>query len=396
MGILVITWNYPPRRGGIEILLQSLCAGLREKHRVLIVTSFAKAFQSVESDALRAPLAGLIPFAFYALWRGALVLARHREISVVFGGSALVTPLVLILARLFHSRAVVMTHGLDVIHRNFFYQQLCVRWLKSCDRVFANSHHTAALVRSKGVAQERLMVIPPGVHAERFSIPIDVTAAKRHWNIEGKKIVLFVGRLAKRKGVKEFIEKSFVEIAREIRETVFLVVGANPTESLAHHYDAAGEINEAVSRLGLDNQVRLLGTLSDDDLIRLYKACDIVVLPALDIKEDVEGFGIVALEAAAAGKPVVATRVGGIADAVENSKTGILVESGDYQALTQAVLCLLHNSSQAGAMGEAGRQRAMNLFAWKQVCQRHVNAYSSAASAVDQSFVQSDVLRDDG
>jgi phosphatidylinositol alpha-1,6-mannosyltransferase len=377
MSILVVTWNYPPRRGGIENLLENLCTSLRDEHRVFIVTSFTKAPHQVERDTFRAPLAGLIPFAFYALWRGGMILARHPQIRVVLGGSALVTPLTLILARVFRRRAVVLTHGLDVIHRNFFYQRLCVRWLQCCDRVVANSHYTAALVKSKAVAQERLTVIPPGVHAERFNIPTDVIATKRHWNIEGKEIVLFVGRLAKRKGVKEFIEKSLVEIAREIPEIVFLIVGNNPTESLAHHYNVVGEINEAVSRLGLDNQVRLLGALSDDDVIRLYHACDVVVLPALDMKDDVEGFGIVALEAAAAGKPVVATRIGGIPDAVENSKNGILVEPGDYQTLTHAVLWLLRDSSQAWAMGEEGRQRAMNLFAWKQICQRHANTFSS-------------------
>lgn len=383
MDLLVLTWNYPPRRGGIENLLQNLCSGLREKHRVFIVTSFARAPQSAERDTARAPLAGLIPFAFYALWRGALVLARHPQIGVVFGGSALVAPLVLILARLFRRRAVVMTHGLDVIYRNFFYQRLCVRWLQCCDRVVANSHYTAALVQSKAVAQERLTVIPPGVHAERFSITTDVIATKRYWNIEGKEIVLFVGRLAKRKGVKEFIEKSLVEIVREIPETVFLIVGDNPTDSLAHRNNVVSEINEAVSRLGLDKQVRLLGALSDDDVIRLYNACDVVVLPALDMKDDLEGFGIVALEAAAAGKPVVATRIGGIPEAVENSKNGILVEPGDYQALTHAVLWLLRDSSQAWAMGEEGRQRTMNLFAWKRICQRHANTFSSAISSAD-------------
>jgi phosphatidylinositol alpha-1,6-mannosyltransferase len=387
MDVLVLTWNYPPRRGGVENLLQNLCAGLREQHRVFIVTSSAKPPQSAEPDTFRAPLSGLIPFAFYVLWRGALVLAHYPQIGVVFGGSALVTPLVLILARLFRRRAVVLTHGLDVIHRNFFYQWLCVQWLKFCDRVVANSNYTAALVASKAVAQERLTVIPPGVHAEHFSIPTDVIATKRHWNIEGKEIVLFVGRLAKRKGLKEFIEKSLVEIVREIPETVFLIVGDNPTESLAHRADVISEIDEAVSRLGLNEQVRLLGALGDDEAVGLYHACDVVVLPALDMKNDVEGFGIVALEAAAACKPVVATRVGGIADAVENSKTGILVEPGDYQALTHAVLWLLRDSSQAWTMGSAGRQRAMNLFAWKQICHRHAKTLSSGISAVNQPFV---------
>ena len=378
MEILVITWNYPPRRGGIENLLQNLCSGLREKHRVFIITSLAKAPQSAEPDTLRAPWAGLIPFAFYALCRGAKLLARYPQIGVVFGGSALMTPLVLILARLFGRRAVVLTHGLDVIHRDFFYQRLCVWWLKFCDRVVANSNYTAALVKSKAVAQERLTVIPPGVYAERFSVLADVIATKRHWNIEGKEIVLFVGRLAKRKGIKEFIEKSVVEIVREIRETVFLIVGDNPTESLAHHDNVVGEINEAVSRLGLDNQVRLLGAVSDDDVVRLYAACDIVVLPALDMKDDVEGFGIVGLEAAAAGKPVVGTRIGGIPDAVEDGKSGILVDSGDYKSLSQAVTALLRNSESRSFLGQYGRCRVGQEFSWHRVIGLYENVFDVA------------------
>ena len=367
MTVLVITWNYPPRRGGIENLLQNLCRGLREKHRVFIVTSFADATYPTERDTFRAPLGGLIPFAFYVLWRGAMVLAREPQIRIVFGGSALVTPLVLFLVRLFRRRAVVLTHGLDVIHRNFFYQLFCVRWLKHCDRVVANSSYTAALAESKGVAHERVTVIPPGVQPEWFSIPTDIAATKRHWSIEDKKIVLFVGRLAKRKGIKEFIENSLVEIVREIPETVFLIVGDNPTESLAHHENVVGEINEAVSRLRLQNQVRWLGALSDDEVVMLYQVCDVVVLPGREIEGDVEGFGIVALEAATAGKPVVATRVGGIQDAIEDGKSGILVDPGDYRGLKQVITGLLRNSETCSSLGQYGRCRTKREFSWNHV-----------------------------
>jgi phosphatidyl-myo-inositol dimannoside synthase len=367
MEILFITWNYPPYRGGMENLIGNLCAHLREEHRVFVVTSFAKARCSDEGDTFRAPMPGLISFGFYALWRGAMVLARNRQIHVVFGGSALVTPLVLLLGRVFRRRAIVLTHGLDVMHRNLFYQWLCARWLRFCDCVVANSHYTAALVKSKQIAQERILVIPPGVDVERFSGPADVVATKRRWSIEGKKIILFVGRLAKRKGVKEFIEKSLVDIVREIPETVFLIVGDNPTDSLAHHDNVVGEINETVSRLGLNEQVRLLGALSDDEVVRLYQACDVVVLPALDMKDDIEGFGIVALEAAAAGKPVVATRVGGITDAVEDGRSGILVEPGCYEGLSRTVAELLRNFESGTALGQYGRCRASQKFAWHYV-----------------------------
>jgi phosphatidylinositol alpha-1,6-mannosyltransferase len=367
MNLLVITWNFPPRHGGIENLLENLCSGLREKHRVFIVTSFAKAPHSAERDTFRAPLAGLIPFAFYALWRGAVVLARGPQIRVVFGGSALVTPLVLILARVFCRRAVVLTHGLDVIHRNSFYQLLCVRWLKFCDRVIANSNYTGALTKSKAVAQERLTVIPPGVQPERFDIPTDVNATKRRWNLEGKKIILFVGRLAKRKGIKEFIEKSLVEIVRQIPEAVFLIVGDNPTKSLAHRDNVVGEIDMTVSKLSLENEVRLLGALSDDEVISLYHVCDVVLLPALDMKDDVEGFGIVLLEAAAAGKPVVATRVGGIPDAIEDGKSGILIAPDDYEPLSRSVIGLLSNNKERLAMGQYARERIKEKFCWAKI-----------------------------
>jgi phosphatidyl-myo-inositol dimannoside synthase len=367
MNLLVITWNFPPRRGGMENLLENLCSGLREKHRVFIVTSFAKAPQSAERDTFRAPLAGLIPFAFYALWRGAMVLARGPQTRVVFGGSALVTPLVLILARVFCRRAVVLTHGLDVIHRNAFYQLLCVRWLKFCDRVIANSNYTGALTQSKAVAQERLTVIPPGVQPDRFDIPTDVNATKRRWNLEGKKIILFVGRLAKRKGIKEFIEKSLVEIVRQIPETVFLIVGDNPTQSLAHRDNVVGEIDMTVSKLSLENEVRLLGALSDNEVISLYHVCDVVLLPALDMKDDVEGFGIVLLEAAAAGKPVVATRVGGIPEAIEEGKSGILIAPDDYQPLSRSVIGLLSNNKERLAMGQYARERIKEKFCWAKI-----------------------------
>jgi phosphatidylinositol alpha-1,6-mannosyltransferase len=367
MEILVITWNYPPRRGGIENLLKHLCAGLREKHRVFVITSFAKAPYELERDIFRAPLAGLVPFALYALWCGTRVLAGAPQISVVLGGSALVTPLVLILARLFCRRAVVLTHGLDVIYPNPLYQRLCVRWLKWCDRVVANSRYTASLAQSKAVAEERLMVIPPGVHAERFNIPTDVVATRHRWNIEGKKIILFVGRLARRKGVQEFIESSLVEIVREVRESVFLIVGDNPTESLAHRDDVVREINATVSRLRLEEHVRWLGSVSDDDLVGLYQACDVVVLPVLATEDDVEGFGIVALEAAAAGKPVVATRVGGIPDAVEDGKSGMLVDAGDYKGLREVVIALLRNPEFRLSFGQYGRPRVGQDFSWQRI-----------------------------
>lgn len=364
MDILVVTWNYPPRRGGIENLIGNLCRELRKKHSVKVVTTYSRVSSFSEVDVFRAPLPGLFSFALYALWRGTILLARNSGITVVFGGSVLAAPLVLLLARVFGRRAVVQAHGLDIIYRSFFYRQICVRWLQHCDYVVANSGYTAGLAQARGVPQERLAIIPPGVDLAHFTASADVDAIKRSFDVAGRRIILFVGRLARRKGVKEFIENSLVQIAREIPEVCFLVVGDHPAASLVHSENIVSEIEAAITKLKITEHVRLLGSLSDGDVTKLYQISDVIVLPVLDVEDDVEGFGIVALEAAASGKPVVATRVGGIPDAVENDKSGILVAAGDYTGLSRAITALLRDGLFRAALGEFGRCRVREKFSW--------------------------------
>jgi phosphatidyl-myo-inositol dimannoside synthase len=381
MTLLVITWNYPPRLGGIENLIGSLCAELKKTHTVRVITSHARN-AAPDENVFRAPVPGLMAFAFYAIWRGAALLARDKEMQVVFGGSTVVAPVVVILSRAFARRAIVQVHGLDIIYRHSIYQLLCVRWLRFCDSVVANSHYTAALARSKAVQQKRLTVIPPGVQREHFSLPSDILATKQRWGIEDKNVILFVGRLAKRKGVQEFIENSLPEIVQKIPQSVFLIVGDNPTESLTHRDDVAGEVHALALKLGLDKQVRLLGALSDEDLVKAYQACDLVVLPALDLNDDVEGFGIVALEAAAAGKPIVATRVGGIPDAVEDGKSGILVAPRDYTGLSQITADLLDDSESRSLLGQYGRCRVAQEYSWPRIAARYEEVFDAARRGV--------------
>jgi phosphatidyl-myo-inositol dimannoside synthase len=367
MGILVITWNFPPRRGGIENVISHLVAGLMERHPVKVITTHARTPDSDHNNIFRAPCPGLIPFALYAMWRGAWLLRRDREQTVVFGGSVLVAPVVWILARLFGRKAVVQTHGLDIIYGNALYQFLCVRWLRHCERVIANSTYTASLAKDADVPENRIAVIPPGVDPQRFVAPANEHSSRSSLGLGGEKIILFVGRLAKRKGIKEFIEKSLVSIVGEIPEVCFVIVGANPVESLSHRDDVMSDIKTAITQLRLQDHVRLLGAVSDEQLITLYQMCDVVVLPALAAKDDVEGFGIVLLEAAAATKPTVATRVGGIPDAVEDGKSGILVEPGDYNELTKALIALLRNDELRTTLGRYGSSWVQEKFAWPKI-----------------------------
>jgi phosphatidylinositol alpha-1,6-mannosyltransferase len=381
MNILVITWNFPPRRGGIENLMAQLSVKLQRKHTVRIITAYAK---GGNADVFRAPLPGLIPFACYALWRAVWLLLVNRNIDVIFGGSAMVAPLVYFLGRVFRRKAIVQVHGLDLVYGSVVYQALCVRWLKYCNRVIANSRYTETLARERGVPRGTTCVIPLGVDAARFAPAPNIAQLKREFRIPDKQVILFVGRLAPRKGVREFVSHCLPIIVQELPRVCFVVAGGNPTESLTQREDVLKGIKTAVRQSGLQDHVRLCGEVSDEELVKLYQCSDIVVLPALSSREDAEGFGMVLLEAAAAGKPVVATEVGGIPDAVEDGKTGILVNAGNYRELAKSLLELLANGEKRRIMGECARGRTEREYSWETVVARYEGVFSrdkDAASA---------------
>ncbi len=376
LSILVITWNYPPKRGGIENLTSNLCRGLSERYPVYIVTS-GGAVSEPKQRLFRPRWPGLLPFFVFAVGYSAHLLWNHREIKVILGGSALVAPVVVILAWIFRRRGVVNVHGLDLIYPSFLYQTLFVSWLRKLDQVVANSRHTASIVEKKKVKKGIISVISPSVDCNTFT-PASADEVKRELGLEGRKIILSVGRLTPRKGVKEFVEQSFPQIVKEVPEVCFLIVGDNPKDALINGgIDVMSEIRSLTQRIGVENQVRLLGDLSESQLVKLYQAADLVVLPALWIKEDTEGFGIVMIEGAASARPSVATRLGGIPDAVDDQKSGILVEPGDYPSISRSIIELLGDPERRKILGEFARRRAEEKFSINAVAQSYAELFET-------------------
>lgn len=373
-GILVVTWNFPPRRGGMETLVNGLCRNLKKRYRLFVITAHAPS-AACEDWICRAPLPGLAWFFLHASWRGLRVLSARRELKIVLGGSALVAPLVVFLAKALGRKAVVLVHGSDVVYPSRLYQQLCVRWLRKCHRVIANSRYTAELVRKKRVPPEAISVVPPGIDADVYQCRAgDV---KRSLGLEGKKVILCVGRLAARKGIPEFVERCLPRIVAEVPDACLVIVGGNPKDSLIHREDVFGRLNAAIQQCGLESHVRLVGWLDGNDLTRMYDACDLIVLPVLAVKDDVEGFGIVLLEAAATGKPCVATRTGGVPDAVEDAKSGVLTDPADYEAMSRSIIRLLRDDQLRRAMGEFARARALQDFGWETIVKRYEGLFDS-------------------
>jgi phosphatidylinositol alpha-1,6-mannosyltransferase len=289
---------------------------------------------------------------------------RKETIDLLIVGTPLIAPLVYYISRLFNKPLVVNVHGLDLIYPNLFYQWM-IKWvLPRSKRVIAISHAAADEAVKRGASPESVRIVPPGLDFSEFETIPKLEELRDRYDLNGRPILLSAGRLARRKGLIEFVKYSLPKIIDKHPDISFLIVGDNPTQSLTHKNDIKSEIQEVVDKLNLCNNVQMLGWVKRSELINLYYACDLFVLPAIPVAGDMEGFGIVFLEANAAGKPVVSTRLGGIPDAVENGKSGIIIEPEKWDVFTDTVLHILKNPQIGSAIGKYGRKRVIEEYNW--------------------------------
>lgn len=378
MKILFLSWNYPPARGGIEYLVENLFRALAARHDVRLLTSHAPA-AGTEPGVERAPRPGIPAFLAFALRRGWSICRKERP-DVVLCGTVVPAPVAVLLSWRFGVPFVVPTYGSDILREGWLYQR-AVRWLlRRAAAVIAISGQTRALLKEKGFDTSGVEVIYPGVRVQDFEeappeIRADLAAATM-----GRKVVLTVGRLIRRKGVLEFVEQVMPELAKRRPEVLYLVVGDDAKSSLVHHERLRDRIAARTAELGLDNHVRLLGSLPDEDLRALYFRSHVFVLPCLDIPGDVEGFGIVFLEAALAGMPSVATRVGGVPEAVVDGVTGVVVPPGNNIAIREAIESLVSDDALRQRMASAGAERARRSFDWPAIATRYEKVLAAAAA----------------
>jgi phosphatidylinositol alpha-1,6-mannosyltransferase len=214
--------------------------------------------------------------------------------------------------------------------------------LKRADHVLAVSHFTAEHAIAAGARAERVQVINPGVDAASFA-----AAAERAERRTGKLRLLTVARLVERKGIDTVLQ-ALPEIARRHPSVRYAIAGAGADRA---------RLEALVAQLGLGERVDWLGYVSHDALAALYASADLFVLPSRSIPEqgDIEGFGLVLLEAQAAGTPVIAARSGGMPDAVQDGVTGVLVAPNDAAALANAASALLADDVKRAEMSTAAR-----------------------------------------
>lgn len=357
--ILLVTRNLPPLLGGMERLNLRLAAALAERAEVHVVgPGGAEAYLPPEVLLHPVPLKPLPRFLASAFAR-TLMLARRLRPEWIVAGSALTAPMALAAARASGARAAAYAHGLDLAVPHPLYRALWHPAIRRLDRLIANSRYTAGLAQALGVPQDRLALVHPGVDLP----PPDAQARARFRAQQGlgdAPLLLSVGRLTARKGLREFVREVLPRVVAEQPDAVLVVVGEVPKDALHAQAQTPQAILDAARRCGIEHALRFTGPLFGPALDEAWYAADLHVFPVRELPNDPEGFGMVAIEAAAHGLPTVAYATGGVVDAVADGVSGRLVPPGDAAAFADAILQLL-----AAPMDEAGIRAFAKGFAWE-------------------------------
>ena len=220
------------------------------------------------------------------------------------------------------------------------------------------SEFSKSLLIKMGVKNNNIIKAAPGVDSEKFSPKLNYTEIIDKYNLDDKKVILTVSRLAPNKGCDTAIEVLPL-ILKEIPNAVYIIGGTGPSEE---------ELKELVVKMDLEDKVIFTGYIPDEELSSYYNLSDAFLLLTREIKDkgNVEGFGMVFIEAGACETPVVGGRTGGTPEAIVDGITGYLVDPLDLEEISEALIKLLTNESRARKMGIEGRKRARKEFRWPQ------------------------------
>ena len=354
--VFVITHEFFPKRGGIATFTEEVArAGAALGHSIEVWAQSAN--QHPEKPwpfALRRlPLPGTHNLTCRLKLIARLIRERRRlRYATVYlpEPGPMLALMALLPLRTFRPRRIVLTfHGSEILR---FHADPLTRWLtrrliRHAFRISVLTHYTKNLLCERFPEADAKTFLTPGALRADFANTPRTTAATAASATLGKVVVLTVGRIHPRKGQLLTLQ-ALQALPLELADRVEYWIAGSACKS--PHERALRKTAELPGP-----SVRFLGNVSDDELERLYARADIFALTSIDYGHSVEGFGLVYLEASAHGLPVVAHRVGGVAEAVVDGETGLLVAPHHPTALTAAFRQLIEDPALRTRLGEAGR-----------------------------------------
>ena len=385
MDICILTWEYPPRIvGGIsrhcEGLARSLAKMGHNTHIVTLEFPGAPLYEENEGVKIHRTLIELghpnfIVWTFlfnHFMEKKIAELSRREKIDIIHAHDWLVAPagisskhyLKIPLVATVHSTEVGRSYGL---HNPDSYLIDGIEWWLTyeSERVIVTSSAMRKEVEEHfHLPSEKIDVIPNAIDASKYEVNVDRGAVKRRFGINPhEKIILFIGRLVPQKGV-EYLIRATPKIIEQHPESRIVIVGDGWIKD---------QLWSLAASIGCRHKITFLGFVSDQDLIELTLSSDVLVVPSI-----YEPFGIVALEGMAAGIPVVASDVGGLAEIVEHDKTGFLAYRENPDSIAWGVNKILSDPGYASWLVQNAKRKIREVYSWEAVARKTIEVYKKA------------------
>lgn len=367
----MITQDFPPETGGIQTYSISHAKNLAEKCEWFgVVCPNKKNTESIDQN-LRFPVFRLkarndllvfsllthlrpilsryrVEAVFHSQWQTAAASLRAKKkglVSKVFAAA--------------HIRELLFNpfDSVPVLDRLFIKYRNSV--LNQIDHFYPVSDYTAEALTGLGVDSSKITVVINGTDPDQF-YPADASDIRKRLGLENKKILLTITRLVPRKGIDTVIQ-AFEKVCREIPDAHYLVIGDG---------DDKARLEELVKKHELNEMVTFTGRIPYSGLNNYYNAGDIFVMPSRTQYPDIEGFGIVFLEANSCGLPVIGSDSGGIPSAIKDGQTGYIIPEGDAEALADKIISLFNDPDLSYAIGKKGREWVLQEANWGVVSEK--------------------------
>lgn len=368
---LVITNDYPPRPGGIQSYIESYLRYLDADDVCILASTFGEK-ESAAYDAARPYTVKRLPTGMLLPTPGVIAEAQRlvdewQAETVWFGAAAPLATMSGALRRGSVRHIVASTHGHEVGWSMVPPARAALRYIGDhTDAVTYVSEYTRGRVSAAFGPRARLIHQPGGVDVERFAPESDraaVDATRARYGIgPDAKMILCLSRLVPRKGQDRLIA-ALPAIRERIPSAVLVLAGGGPYRE---------SLEKLAARHHVSEHVVFTGRIPDEDVVRLHQAADVFSMPARTRGAglDVEGLGIVYLEASACGVPVVAGRSGGAPETVVDGHTGLVVDGSVVGDVADALIEILDDDARADSMGRAGREWVLRKWSWDELGNR--------------------------
>jgi phosphatidylinositol alpha-1,6-mannosyltransferase len=363
--ILLVTNDFGPRAGGIETFVIGLLERIKG-HEVTVFTSQQGDTSVYDQQwidkfgvrVIRDQSKILLPSWRVTRVAKKIVAAKNIDV-VVFGAAA---PLALMSPSLRKSgvkKIIALTHGHEVWWAKIFPFRLAIKRIgKNVDHLTYLGEFTRQAI-SKPLTRKsttEMVKIAPGIDTAHFIPQPDAMQKRKELGLQDKKIIISVGRLVHRKGQDNLIQ-AMPAVLKKIPNAHLLLVGEGPYRK---------HLEKLVMKSSLEQNVTFAGRIMYDRLPSYLSAADLFAMPSRSrfFGLEVEGLGIVYLEASACGIPVVAGNSGGAPDAVLEGVTGLCVDGTNIEQITAAIVEICSDAERASHMGAAGRNWIVNQWRW--------------------------------